>query len=94
MVTDASEAGVVGVPVRYCSIFISISLSWYLPPGLEGALVLRGVSLEGGMIERLSAERDQPFRAMLRRSPVPLDPVDIVVTRSVLARDDKSSTDL
>ena len=102
------DVGVLGVfvPDRYCSIFCS-SVGWaafenpccgdgYEMTGEVGDGDMdSGESLRGEDMERLSTERDQPLRERLRRSPVPLDPVDVIVpTRSVLARDDKSSTDL
>ena len=75
------ELGVLGVPVRYCSIFASRD-------------VFSGSSLRGGTIERLSTERDQPFREILRRSPDPFDPVGEALFKSVLVREERSSTDL
>ena len=59
----------------------------------------RGESLCGEAMERLSTERDQPLRAMLRRSPVPDEPVVgealVAVMRSTLERVvERSRTDL
>ena len=96
------------VPERYCSIFCSRvgcaafgNGCWGDGDEMAGEVgeIERGESLSGEEMERLSTERDQPFRAMLRRSPMPVEVDDgeasIALTRSILERVvERSSTDL
>lgn len=104
------EVGVLGVfvPERYCSIFCSKvgcaafeNEYWGDGDDIAGEVgeIERGESLSGEEMERLSTDRDQPLRAMLRRSPVPIEVDDgealIAPTRSTLERVvERSKTDL